>query len=80
MTKTRDMSMKIVIAEDDAISRQWMKGKIEKLEMNCLIAGAFENGSQALEYIRSHEVDVVFTDIRMPVMDGMELLGYLQAE
>ncbi len=80
MTKTRDMSMKIVIAEDDAISRQWMKGKIEKLEMNCLVAGAFENGSQALEYIRSHEVDVVFTDIRMPVMDGMELLGYLQAE
>lgn len=47
--------------------------------MNCLVAGVFADGSQALEYIRGHEVDVVFTDIRMPVMDGMELLGYLRA-
>ncbi len=79
MTKTRDMSMKIVIAEDDAITRQWMKRKIGELGMNCLVVGTFEDGSQALEYIRDHEVDVVFTDIRMPVMDGMELLGYLRA-
>ena len=79
MTTTRKMSMRIVIAEDDAITRQWMKKKIEELGMDCLAEGVFENGSQALEYIRQHGADVVFTDIRMPVMDGMELLSYLKA-
>ena len=80
MTRTRDMSMRIVIAEDDAITGQWMKKKIEEQGMNCLVVGVFEDGFQALQYIREHKTDVVFTDIRMPVMDGMELLSCLRAE
>lgn len=80
MTKNRVTSMKIVIAEDDAITVQWLKKKIEELEMNCLVAGTFADGSQALDYIREHGADVVFTDIRMPVMDGMEFLSYLRSD
>ncbi len=78
MTGTRETSMKIVIAEDDAITRQWLKKKIEELGMNCLVADTFADGSRTLEYIREYGADVVFTDIRMPVMDGMELLRSLQ--
>jgi CheY-like chemotaxis protein len=32
------------------------------------------NGSEALEILETHEVDVLFTDINMPVMTGTELL------
>lgn len=80
MTETIAERMRIVIVEDDGITRLWMQRKIEEQDVNCLVVGTFPNGSQALEFIRGHQVDVVFTDVRMPVMDGMELLKYLRDE
>lgn len=70
--------IRIIIVDDESITRQWMKKKIEKLGSNYLVAGEFANGRQALEYCREHEVDVIFTDIRMSGMDGMELLKNIQ--
>ena len=37
-----------------------------------------ENGKQGAGVIASHPVDLVVTDLRMPVMDGYELLAYLR--
>ncbi|HBE72922.1 MAG TPA: hypothetical protein DDW31_02330 [candidate division Zixibacteria bacterium] len=37
-----------------------------------------ENGRQAVEHLRSNQVDLVVTDIKMPQMDGFELLSYLK--
>jgi CheY-like chemotaxis protein len=37
-----------------------------------------ENGKQGAALIASHSVDLVVTDLRMPVMDGYELLAYLR--
>lgn len=37
-----------------------------------------ENGKQGAGIIASHSVDLVVTDLRMPVMDGYELLAYLR--
>ncbi len=39
--------------------------------------GDCENGRQAVEFVQSHKVDVVLTDICMPYMDGMELSEFL---
>lgn len=33
-----------------------------------------ENGQEALDYLREHQVDLIFADIKMPVMDGISLL------
>ena len=47
--------------------------------MDYHVEGVFSNGRQALDFlITAGDVDVVFTDIRMPVMDGMEFLEKLQ--
>ncbi len=70
--------MRIIIVEDEKITRQWVKRQIEKLRPEYYIVETFANGRQALDYMESHETDVLFTDIRMPVMDGLELLGELQ--
>lgn len=37
-----------------------------------------KNGKQGLDLIASHSVDLVVTDLRMPVMDGYELLACLR--
>lgn len=39
-----------------------------------------ENGVQALEYLKSHTVDLIITDIRMPEMDGLSFIEKLRLE
>lgn len=70
--------MRIVIVDDESITRQWIRKKIEELSADYSVVGAFSNGVQALEYCRNNKVDVIFTDIRMSLMDGMELLENIQ--
>lgn len=70
--------MRVMIVDDERITCQWIKKKIEKLGSDYLVTGEFANGRQALEYCRNHEVDVIFTDICMSGMDGMEFLKNVQ--
>lgn len=70
--------MKIIIIEDEGITRQWLKKKLEELSGDYHVEGVFSNGRMALDYLAcATDVDVVFTDIRMPVMDGLEFLEKL---
>jgi two-component system, response regulator YesN len=43
----------------------------EQLDIH--IAGSFNSGLQALEFVKAHHVDILLTDIRMPLMSGLEL-------
>ncbi|MBO9605111.1 MAG: response regulator [Paenibacillaceae bacterium] len=40
--------------------------------------GKFAHGLDALQYVSAHPVDIVLTDIRMPFMDGVELMEQLR--
>ena len=71
--------MKIIIIEDEGITRQWLKKKLEELSADYHVEGVFSNGREALDFLAdAGDVDVVFTDIRMPLMDGLEFLEKLQ--
>lgn len=70
--------IRTVIVDDESITRQWIKKKIEKISADYSVVGVFSNGKQALEYCRENEVDVIFTDIRMSTMDGIEFLENIQ--
>lgn len=69
--------MNIVIADDEEIILKWMKKNIEALSPENHVIDTCSNGKQVLNCCLNHQVDVLFTDIRMPVMDGMELLKKL---
>ena len=69
--------MNIVIADDEQIILKWMKKNIEELSPHYHVTGIYSNGKQVLDWCLKEKVDVLFTDIRMPVMDGMELLKAL---
>lgn len=71
--------MKILIVDDETPIREWIQFSIERGKQEDLqIAAVAENGEEALELALRHHVDVVITDIRMPGMDGIELMKKIQ--
>ena len=65
---------KILIADDKKIERSGIAMLIKNFNLPFETAEA-ENGYEALKYIENNPVDVLFTDIRMPFMDGLELIA-----
>lgn len=69
--------MKVLIIDDERAIRRALKEILEY--ENCQVIEA-ENGKEGLDTIHSNAVDVIFCDIKMPIMDGMELLHQLKEE
>ena len=72
--------MRIVVVEDEIRIREGISRLLKKLNEEYEIVGAAENGQEGLALIRELKPDVVITDIRMPVMDGLEMLDRLHQE
>ncbi|MCF7938571.1 MAG: response regulator [Spirochaetales bacterium] len=64
----------IVIAEDEPMIRNNIKKKITAVSSAFSIAGETYNGNSALEQIEKTNPDILITDIRMPMKDGLELI------
>ena len=65
--------MRIVIVEDEIKIREGMRKLIED-ETHHDIVGEGENGKEGLELILRFKPDLVITDIRMPIMNGLEMI------
>ena len=72
--------MKVVIVEDEFRIREGLEKLTAKLSDESEIARTAENGIQGLELIRRVKPDIVITDIRMPEMDGLEMLTQIAQE
>lgn len=62
----------IVIVEDHPIVIEGLKTMLSKKDEFC-IAGSFSTGKQLLEYLDSHEIEVILLDISLPDISGLEL-------
>ncbi|WP_163336107.1 diguanylate cyclase [Desulfopila sp. IMCC35008] len=62
----------ILVVDDDEMVRVTLKALISSLGYTCLIA---DGGQQALSILQATSVDLVFTDVVMPEMDGLQLLA-----
>lgn len=60
---------KVLIAEDNLINQKMMEQILKKLQVTFDIVS---NGKKAIEKIKSENFDLIFMDVRMPVMDGLE--------
>ncbi len=65
---------KILIAEDEKLIRQGIKAMIERAPITYSEIIECKNGKEALNIINSTKIDVLFTDIKMPKMDGITLV------
>lgn len=68
---------KVLLVDDEILVREAISKKIEWNELGYELVGDCENGKDAIEFVKSHPVDVVLTDICMPYIDGMGLSKYL---
>lgn len=72
--------MKVLIVDDEEILRTGLTKMIERMELPAVVVGTANDGWQALKSIAIHEPHVLLTDIRMPNMDGLELIEKLAAD
>lgn len=68
----------LLIVEDEKMIRQGIKAMVQRSGVPVEVIMECNNGETALEVIREQKIDVMFTDIRMPKMDGIELVKQMQ--
>ncbi len=67
--------MNILVCDDSKIARKAIIGKIGQSATTHILQA--ENGKEALEQLVNTNVDILFLDLTMPVMDGFEVLASL---
>lgn len=68
--------LRVLIADDNSVVRLGLE-QIMKAIPDLELVGAAENGQQAVDFATELAPDVCLLDVRMPVMNGMEALGYI---
>lgn len=71
---------KILVADDEPTGLNHICMILEKKCPQYEIASTAQNGGQALELIREKQPDILITDIKMPVMDGIQLISEVKKE
>jgi signal transduction histidine kinase/ActR/RegA family two-component response regulator len=67
--------MKILIAEDNPINQAVIKDYLLHFNLKCTLAG---NGQEALDLLAVDKYDLLFLDIQMPVLNGIETLKQIR--
>lgn len=65
--------IKLLIVDDEPLICVAVNSMLKWEEFNIKVIGTARNGKQAEEMIHQHHPEIVITDIKMPVMTGMEL-------
>lgn len=71
---------KLLIVDDEAHIRMLISQTLEELEDEGVDFYTAENGADALELIREEEPNLVFLDVMMPKMNGMEVCRLVKQE
>jgi PAS domain S-box-containing protein len=75
---TKDlMGLYVLLVEDNLVNQLVAMKLLQALQARVIIA---ENGQQALEVLKTENVDVVLMDIQMPVMDGLTATKHIRAQ
>lgn len=70
------MKIKCIITDDEPMARKGLRGYIEKIDFLSLV-GECEDAIQLNTMLKVSQVDLIFLDIEMPEMTGIELLSNL---
>jgi len=71
------MKTRCLIVDDEPLARELIRGHIQKLE-NFDIVDECDNAMKAMDVLRNRNVDLMFLDIKMPQMTGIDFLKTLK--
>ena len=70
--------LKVLVVEDEELIRTGIVLGTDWAQMNCEVVGQAANGQEGLEKARALKPDLIITDIKMPHMDGIEMVRRLR--
>ena len=70
--------LKVMLVDDEPFILQGLKILVDWEKEGYEIVHTASNGKEALDYLKNNEVDLIISDIQMPVMTGLELLENIQ--
>lgn len=71
---------KVVIVDDEQTIVTGLTRLLPWEQYRCEVVGTASNGTEALQVVQQVKPDILFTDIRMPSMDGLTLIAALRSE
>lgn len=71
--------LRIAIVDDEILIREGLARMISKESAEFLVIGTYSDGKHLLDELTTLQLDVVITDIRMPQINGLELIKQLKA-
>ena len=68
---------KVLIVDDEFLARKLLQGYVQKMP-ELELAGTAQNAFEAFMFVKEHHVDILFLDIHMPDLNGIELARTLK--
>lgn len=68
----------VIICEDEDIIRKGLIFSFDFQSLNLRIIADFDNPVSCLEYLSDNHVDIIITDIKMPLMSGLEMISKIE--
>lgn len=66
---------RVLIVDDEHLIRSSLTKKVEQYSETVTVSGTAENGMKALQWLEQYYADILITDVRMPLMDGLACIG-----
>lgn len=70
----------VVIIDDEPIIVEGLSKSVNWNAQNCQVVGTAYSGEEGLQVIRKEKPDIIFSDIRMPYMDGLSMIAAIKSE
>lgn len=70
--------LKVLIVEDEEMIRKGIVLTVDWSSLGCVVVAEASNGEEGLEAVRRYNPTLIITDIKMPKMDGIEMMRQLR--
>ncbi|NQX61245.1 response regulator transcription factor [Paenibacillus qinlingensis] len=64
---------RLIIVDDEDLIRESLSIQVSEME-GVTVSGTLPNGKKALDWLKDHYADICMTDVRMPLVDGLQLM------
>lgn len=70
--------IKVLVVEDEKLIREGIVHTIDWASLGCIVSGEAANGEDGLKMAEKYDPELIITDIKMPKLDGIEMLRRLR--